>query len=248
MEDVIYNTPKTEVLRKFKRDINAILFDVDGTLIDVSFNLPCLDFPSSWQVMEKAAGFDKNEEKQKYFKEWLELSKTPENPKLKEVNEKLNSFWKGKHKDEVSKYLYPIPFLEGVRFFFDELKKAKGRWLTGIISRAPDFYVKEIADMFKINYYEACEVGLDEHNFLTGKFKSNGLYGKEKSLENFCKKFSIAPRQVAYHGDSKPDVQALRICGLGIAVNPHKKFMQEVIEASDVVLNLWYKHPLLEIL
>lgn len=248
MKKPIHRIPKNEVLKRLKQNINALLFDVDGTLIDVSLNFRSLEFLITWVVMERAIGLDKNEEYQKYFKEWLELSKKPGSSELDEINEKLNSCWKGKHKNEVSKHLYSIPFLESVRFFFDELKRAKGRWITGIVSSAPDFYVREIEDLFKTNYFEACEVELDEQGFLTDKFKNNGLYRKEISLENFCQKFSLMPEQVAYHGDSKSDLEVLKKCRAGIAVNLHKKFEEEVKQAADVALYNWFKHPLLEIL
>lgn len=247
MADIIYRIPQKEIMQKLKNQMGASLFDVDGTLIDVSLNLPGLEFPMSWAVMERAVGFDKNEERQKYFKEWIELSKTPENPKLKEVNKKLDSFWKGKSLEEVSRYLYPIPFLYGVKYFFDEIKKSKKKFILGIISSAPDFYIKDIAGQLGITYFEACEVGIKDGK-LTGEFKSNGLYGKEKSLENFCQKFSIEPEKIVYHGDSKPDEPVLRKCGIGIAVNPFKKFEKEVVESSDIVLYDWFKHPLLEVL
>ncbi|MCL6500648.1 MAG: haloacid dehalogenase-like hydrolase [Candidatus Pacearchaeota archaeon] len=248
MEGIIYRTPKKKVLRKLERDIKALLFDVDGTLIDFSLNFPGLEFPTSWQVMEIAIGLDKNEKFQRYFRKWIELSKEQGSKELEKINKKIGSFWKGKHKKEVSKYLYPIPFLDGVKFFFDKLQKVNEHWELGLISSAPDFYVREIANLLKISYFDACEVGVDRHNFLTGEFGGNGLYGKKSSLETFCQKFSLKPSEIAYHGDSKPDIAVLSSCGLGIAVNPHKKFEQEVIEVSDVVLYSWYKHPLIELL
>ncbi len=121
----------------------------------------------------------------------------------------------------------------------------------GIISSAPEFYVKEIANEFGIEYVRECKIELNSEGKLTGNFDSDGFYGKKKSLEDFCKNCNLCFEFVVYHGDSFLGIEPLSISGLGIAIKSKddlREEMKEVLAAADIVLYDWHVYPLLKIL
>lgn len=243
---VIYRTRKEQVIERICL-ADALLFDVDNTLIDhgKSRNNPSMNV--SWRIIEKNIGLDRNQEHKEILEKYKEESRK-KGEKSKKLAEELNLFYKGYSLSQLKEGLYPIPYLPNVLTFFEELKKFRKSFLLGIISSAPTFYVDDIAKELGMDFWEGCDVLFDERGICTGEMKSNGIYGKGKSIENFCKTHRISPERIVYHGDEKYDIDALKISGIGIAFDPIGGENGEVAKASDVILYDWSKHPLIEII
>lgn len=243
---IIYKTPKKEVMENLLL-AEVLLFDIDNTLIDFGKARNDPTIKVTWRVIEKTIGLDKNPKHQEVFRKYVELSKLNKGRDEKLAKE-LNNFYKGHSIDELRRDLYPIPYLSNVLHFFEELKKSRKNYFLGIISSAPTFYVEDIAKQLGMDSWEGCDVILDEKGICTGEMKSNGIYGKGKSIEDFCRKYRFAVERVAYHGDEVYDISALKLCGIGIAFDPKGGLEGDVAKASDVILYDWIEHPLLALL
>ncbi len=247
---IIYITPKKKVLRKLE-EVDTMIFDLDDTLIKFPQGYLNLNSTFTWQVMQTTVGLNKNPKFIELFTEYNELAKFPDKEKeRKEIAKQLNSFWKGYKLKDVSKNLFPIPYLSHVKSFFEKIHNAKKKFFLAIISSAPHFYIKSVVNELRINYFEGFELEINSERIFTGKMKYYAdLYGKRKSLEKFCKTYSRNIEKTIYHGDHHIyDRAALNYAGLSVAVNPKEEHRSEFIDVADFILYDWSEHPLLEIL
>ncbi len=245
---IIYRTPKIEVLEKLQ-EADTLVFDLDDTLTTFKERYPNITRANTWGILEHFCGFREDKRFIALIKEYFELNdQKGQEGRVKEIDTQLNVFYKGKSEKELLGFLLPPPYFQGVKAFFDRIKSFDRKFFSAIISSAPSFFVKYVAEELKINFWEACMSEVDDKGNLTGNFKSNGLYGKGKSLTEFCERFSRNLKKTIYQGDHHYDKKALEIAGVGIAFQPVDGPEGEVAKASDVVLYDWMQHPLLEIL
>ncbi len=244
---IIYRTPNIKVIRDLE-DISVLVFDLDKTLIDLSFNDPSLDEGVTWEAIEKAAGLHNNSEFNELLKQHIELAKSKhQDEERKKLAKKKDYFYKGFTEKQVSKGLYPIPYLPNVKYFFNMIQKSRKKYFLAILSSAPMFYVRKVGKDLGVDYTEGCKLFVDSKGYFTGKTKSNGLYGKKISLENLCEKENLDINEVLYHGDHRYDIDALESARLACAVKP---FNREVKETADFILpdGDYVYHPILKIL
>lgn len=76
---------------------------------------------------------------------------------------------------------------------------------------------------------------------IRARFRSNGISPEDIYLgsrvkiddfEDFCKRHNLKPDEVMYFGDDIPDIDVIRVAGIGVCPNDAA---QEVKEAADIV-------------
>lgn len=95
--------------------------------------------------------------------------------------------------------LKPVP---GIRDLFDTLK-AEGCSLSVLSSNSEE----NIAEFFRRN-------GMEQFDHI---FSSNNLFGKEKSIRKFLRRFGISAEELLYVGDELRDLDACRAAGVRVA-------------------------------
>jgi len=248
MEQKIYRTNKEEVLRKLQ-EVDTLVFDLDNTLVSFERGYPFLERSGSWTVSEYLAGLHNEEGFRELIEEYFKLIKIEGKEKeLETVQSKLDAFWKGKSVERLKQGLFPAPYYNGVKEFFRRVRDSERKYFLAIISSGPSFFVEDIAKELGVDFWEACMCEVDDKGRLTGKFSSNGIYGKGKSLRELCRRFSRDLGRTVYHGDHDYDREALEAANIGIAFSPFGGLEGEVAKAADVVIYDWRQHPLLELL
>jgi HAD superfamily phosphoserine phosphatase-like hydrolase len=251
-QQIIYRAPEIKVIRDLG-NIKALGFDLDGTLIDVSLNVKDLDRPFSWAVIDKNTGLSKNKEWASLLKLYLDLEATNENQKLREeTNKKLKAFdiqfYKGLKKENIIEGLYPIPYLPNVKYFFDQIHNAKNKFFLFMISSAPTFYVKEVANDLGFDYFEGCKLVVDDKGSFTGEKISNGLHGKGKSLEYLCEKYNLKKERTIFHGDQHYDSCVMNNVAMSCAIGMDEKLLKKSNPDFILPKGDYAFHPLLKIL
>jgi phosphoserine phosphatase len=259
---IIYNTSEKHVKEKMV-NCKGVLCDLDGTLINITKNKPSKKggYNWTWNAMEESAGLHENKEHERLNALWWRLSKKRDKNEKQEkelvrIQDALNEFWIGKSWEEVTRDLYPIPFMEGVEHFFEKVSnynsKHDDKFILGITTTAPHLYASDIGKRLNISYIDGDLIEIKDGKF-TGKIGSDGLYGKKTKFLRFCCRNDLCLGQVIYHEDNSPGIEVFNLCGVSVAVRPFggiKGKKARVANSADVVLvdGNWYEHPLLDIL
>lgn len=94
---------------------------------------------------------------------------------------------------------------------------------TLILSNAPSFLVKKIADYFQVDDWRCTEYDVDEHNRLSAiAFIMEGT-DKAESIRDLAQKSNIQISNITAYSDSYLDLPLFQAVGEPIAVNPDKK-------------------------
>jgi len=97
-----------------------------------------------------------------------------------------------------------------------------------IVSAAVDILVAAIAKKLDIKHYLATDMALDEQYRLSAHFASPNCYGPEKvvRLEAYFVRNSELKQNhtiITMYSDSYSDLEILKYCDIGVAVNPDKR-------------------------
>lgn len=197
--------------------IKLVIFDMDGTL--VQYGGP---FNSSWDGIGYAAaqkGLLNKEEwdnytdyyypKRRLYGEWLR------------TNARL---LKGVKISDIEKIIFPLPYAEGVK---DVVFKLKRFCSVGLLSSGVDIIAKKIKE----------ELGLDFHmsnvlevtgGTMTGKGRVVvNLWKKDEIVKKIIKERKLKKEEVCFVGDHENDVCIFKHVGLGIAVFPKSRELEE---------------------
>lgn len=126
--------------------------------------------------------------------------------------------------------MHVTPFIEGYldsvlyHPVFSELKLAQHLgYYTLLLSNSPDFLVKQIAQMLKVNHYEATRYALDKDQ----KFChiATIMQGEEKaaSVLKIAEGLGIERTAITAYSDSIWDLPLLEAVGTAVVINPDQR-------------------------
>jgi len=186
-----------------QRDIKAVAFDIDGTLVRENF----------WHKLHQLFGLsDENDfrwfelyhEKKLGYREWMGLisAEYRKNPQSKEAIE-----------ETFREYLF-------VQETKKLIKRIQGKYELALISSNIDAYVEDVGNRLSIPFRYAFST--IEYNtsgmFSRIAFTSEGteLEAKVEAIQDLCARLLLKPEQVVFVGDSRNDLDAFRYTGRGI--------------------------------
>ncbi len=206
--------------RKRKRLImkKIICFDVDGTLTV---------HKSSWLELTRTLGlpqdmiadvYCKTENGTMTFAKGLEIVKD-----IYLASENTNRSY-------IANLFDNMPLRIDARQLIDHLR-ARG-YLIYLVSGAIDMYVESIANQLKPDGYMALwSFGFDKQGALCDigyKGTVNQKIMKANYVNELSKIHGVPVKQIAFAGDSENDLEAFRLTGRGIAVEPYSEALRPV--------------------
>ncbi len=186
-----------------QRDIKAIAFDIDGTLVRENF----------WGALNGLCGLSKAEDESLFrqyeegvleYRVWMGHISAAyrKNPKSKEEM---------------------MPVLLEYRFAPDTkatVKRLQRQYELALISSNIDTYVEDVGDRLSIPFRYAFSTLEYDHSgtFMEIGFRDPGseLEAKVAALKDLCSRLLLEPSQIAFVGDSRNDLEAFRYTGRGI--------------------------------
>lgn len=260
-ENAIIKMSKPKLYHAFS-DIKALLFDLDGTIIDLTQKFPDRGgFIWTWRLMEENAGLYKDPNYKKRYSSWWKLSDSKSKRKLtldeelnlEEAQQYLDKSWIEKDLEQVTNGFYPVPYRKNFQKTLLEIRKLNSNLLFGIISSAPQLHVNKIVRENNFHFGLGCDIATDTNGKMTGQFRNVKLYGKEESCEKFCNFCSenfyfINREEIMMHGDGLPDTKVN--ARLFVAMKLFKGIYGEVAKVAQIVIpdGDWGKHPYLNYL
>ena len=197
-----------------QRDIKAVAFDIDGTLVRENF----------WHKLHQLFGLsDENDfrwfelyhEKKLGYREWMGLisAEYRKNPQSKEAIE-----------ETFREYLF-------VQETKKLIKRIQGKYELALISSNISAYVEDVGERLAIPFRYA---------FSTIEYDKNGLFShigfttdgtelehKVEALKDLCSRLLLQPSQIIFVGDSRNDLEAFRYTGRGILVREGNEELQQ---------------------
>ena len=201
------------------KDIQAVVFDCDGVLVDIG---------SSWQQIHEHFGTNNLETLEKFLnneitddefmamdiKMWLD------------IQEKI-------HMDEIMRCFSGVKLMKGARDVVDELKK-RGIYVA-IVSSGVARFIGSIAHMLKVDDWAANDFLWDDDGFLSGPTPSTvSSHDKVIMVDKLSKINEFNPEMNWSVGDSSTDL-SMQIPGSNfIGFNPARQRSLDAFENADV--------------
>jgi phosphoserine phosphatase len=204
------------------RKIKLISIDVDGCLVAYK-NIESY-FQSSWDALAYAYGL-----KEKWDKRIEEFyMKKEDDLKWASMNA---SDLKNKPLSIAEKFLYPIPYSSGARYFAE---LSKGKIIRGLLTTAIDLVAEKAKHELEMDF--AFYNTLHKHNGCFTGFIDYAvpIWRKHERIDDLCRNFNISPKEICHVGDNENDTLVGNIVGLFIAFNPKK---EEVAKKAKYVIH-----------
>src|SRR3989344_2564606 len=182
--------------------IKLICFDMDGVIFQPR---------NFWLELHKV--FGTLEEGKKLTEKYLHTDYD------KLVQEVVARLWKGKDAQAYYQLVKSIPYMEGVKELFKEIKKED--WITAVITSGSIDLARRAQHELGIDHLFANELVIKDGK-VSGEFIGPigaGTKEKIKIIQHLCEDLKVTLEEVAYIGDSKVDSGAFSIVGKSIAFN-----------------------------
>jgi len=199
-------------------DIELIIFDVDGTLIDCPGTLY-----SAWDMLGDVAGFGKEyaANVEKYWKEKYKYHQW--------IQEDLELI-KGMEVEPIKKQLIPPPYAPGVKELFQVLR---GKYITGLLTAGVDFVAEYIKKDLGLEFCIANEVGITDGKF-DGTYKVNvELWvppDKSDHIKEAMKTHLVPKEKPMFVGDHDNDLTAGKEAGVFVARKPKSQLIRDLAD------------------
>ena len=185
------------------RDIKAIAFDIDGTLVRENF----------WKRLNTLCGLPK-EEDEKLFRQYSEGKMA-----YREWMNSISAFYRKspKTKEEISPILLEYLFTSGAK---SVIKRLQEKYELALISSNLEAYVEDVGERLSIPFrYAFTALEFDSRGAFTKigfLYEGTELQAKIAALEDMCSRLLLKPHEIAFVGDSRNDLDAFRYTGRGV--------------------------------
>jgi len=120
------------------------------------------------------------------------------------------------------------------------------------ISGSPDFLVEKMAEKYGVTEFRGTVYVVDEENNFTGEIiKMWDSDNKQKTIDEFVKKYDVDLANSYAYGDTQGDLSMLKMVGNPIAINPNRNLFNSIkndpelskkteiiVERKDIVYRL----------
>jgi len=204
-----------------KDKIQAIICDMDGCLV----RYPHSPFYSSWDALSAVFSEEKR-------KKWFAIRDYYFGKKelVKEWYKEQITLLTGIKVEEALKYLFPVPYNQGVREFFNR----KNKYIKGIISSGLSLVAERISEELGFDFAVSDLIEVQNGRF-TGKGEPKiNLWRKDIELKKIAEERRFLLGRTLYVGDHENDIPCFEIVGISVAFNPKTK---KTAEAADYIID-----------
>ena len=203
-------------------DIKLVVLDLDGTVVKYDGR-----WHSSWDAIGFASG-----RKDQYDR--LCAYYYPRKNQYNEWIQKIAGLLDGCLVSDVKKYIFPPPYLDGVKDTVAFLG-AEG-CVCGLLTSGVDIVADRVKQDMHLDFSVSNRLIVRDGVFSGNCEHVVNLWHKEKKLNDLCRKFGVSLKDTLFIGDNENDISSMKVCGRSIAFSPKT---DEVRDAADVSFESW---------
>ena len=217
---------------------SAAFFDIDGTLFRNSLMIQHFKKLIKYEVIDPSIWYNKikpvyEEWEKRYgdFEHYLETLAEVYIEQLKGVNKSYIEFIASQVINVSGDMVY--------KYSRDQIEwhKKQGHKVF-FISGSPDFLVSKMAEKYGVTECRGTAYLVDEENNFTGEIiKMWNSENKQKTLDEFLKRYDVDLENSYAYGDTVGDLSMLKMVGNPIAINPNREFLLSIREDNDLFRN-----------
>lgn len=227
-------------------------FDIDGTLFRNSLMIQHFKKLIRYEIIDPSIWYNKvkpvYEEWEKRFGDFEHYLETLAEVYIEEL--------KGVNKPYIEFIASQVINVSGdmvYRYSRDQIEwhKKKGHKVF-FISGSPDFLVSKMAEKYGATECRGTAYLVDESNNFTGEIiRMWDSENKQKTLDEFVKKYNVDLKNSYAYGDTVGDLSMLKMVGNPVAINPNREFLLKlrednilrgktiiIVERKDVIYKL----------
>ena len=216
----------------------AAFFDIDGTLFRNSLMIQHFKKLIKYEVIDPSIWYNKikpvyEEWEKRYgdFEHYLETLAEVYIEQLKGVNKSYIEFIASQVINVSGDMVY--------KYSRDQIEwhKKQGHKVF-FISGSPDFLVSKMAEKYGVTECRGTAYLVDEENNFTGEIiKMWNSENKQKTLDEFLKRYDVDLENSYAYGDTVGDLSMLKMVGNPIAINPNREFLLSIREDNNLFRN-----------
>ncbi|MCF6462554.1 HAD family hydrolase [Clostridium sp. Cult1] len=216
----------------------AAFFDIDGTLFRNSLMIQHFKKLIKYEVIDPSIWYNKikpvyEEWEKRYgdFEHYLETLAEVYIDELKGVNKSYIEFIASQVINVSGDMVY--------KYARDQIEwhKKQGHKVF-FISGSPDFLVSKMAEKYGVTECRGTAYLVDEENNFTGEIiKMWNSENKQKTLDEFLKRYDVDLENSYAYGDTVGDLSMLKMVGNPIAINPNREFLLSIREDNNLFRN-----------
>lgn len=216
----------------------AAFFDIDGTLFRNSLMIQHFKKLIKYEVIDPSIWYNKikpvyEEWEKRYgdFEHYLETLAEVYIEQLKGVNKSYIEFIASQVINVSGDMVY--------KYSRDQIEwhKKQGHKVF-FISGSPDFLVSKMAEKYGVTECKGTAYLVDEENNFTGEIiKMWNSENKQKTLDEFLKRYDVDLENSYAYGDTVGDLSMLKMVGNPIAINPNREFLLSIREDNNLFRN-----------
>jgi HAD superfamily phosphoserine phosphatase-like hydrolase len=217
-------------MRKLRRAITTVVFDLDGTLV----RYRGVEFESSWGAIAAAAGVSDRSEAllREYF---------PRRDAYAEWVAADAALLAGVPYAQVAGQVLPAPYADGVEAAVRQLRPRYG---LGILSSGVDVVADWVRRDLGLDFAVANRVHVRDGVFTGTSETIVNLWAKDVALRALADERGIRLEQICFVGDHVNDIPVMEIVGMAVAANPKDGALSAV--ADHVIERFVDLPPLIE--
>ena len=216
----------------------AAFFDIDGTLFRNSLMIQHFKKLIKYEVIDPSIWYNKikpvyEEWEKRYgdFEHYLETLAEVYIDELKGVNKSYIEFIASQVINVSGDMVY--------KYSRDQIEWHKNQGhKVFFISGSPDFLVSKMAEKYGVTECRGTAYLVDEENNFTGEIiKMWNSENKQKTLDEFLKRYDVDLENSYAYGDTVGDLSMLKMVGNPIAINPNREFLLSIREDNNLFRN-----------